>query len=523
MQVGTRLWRRKPIEALVESQIPPELRLRRALGSGQLVLLGVGAIVGAGIFSTAGTAAAGGEHYAGAGPALVLSFLLVAVACGLAGLCYAELAALVPVSGSAYTYAYATLGELVAWIIGWDLILEYAIGNVAVAISWSDYFQRLWAGLGWTWPSWLGTDYRSAATAARELQAWVVQGGDASALPLTLQQKARALTEAPRVWGVPLVLNLPAAGIVGLITWVLVRGIQLSARFNAAMVWLKLLIIGLFVGVGAFYVDPANWQPFMPHGWKGVMHGAAIVFFAYIGFDAVSTAAEETRNPQRDIPRGILGSLLVCAGLYVAVSLVLTGMVPWQRLRHVADPLALAFVEKGVSWLGGWMALGAVVATASVLLVFQLGQPRILFCMARDGLLPAWAARVHAQYRTPHVATLITGAFVAGVAAITHIEEMVELCNIGTLFAFAVVAAGVLVLRWREPDRPRPFRTPWVPWVPLGAMATSLWLMAQLPARTWWRFGLWLAAGLMLYFARYWWMGRHPQVGLSGSKTDSVR
>ncbi|NGO38038.1 amino acid permease [Limisphaera ngatamarikiensis] len=523
---GWRWNRCKPIEALGGEGIPGHLRLRRALGARELVFLGVGAIVGAGIFSTAGTAAAGGEHHLGAGPGLVLSFLLVAGACALAGLCYAELAALVPVSGSAYTYAYATLGELVAWIIGWDLILEYAIGNVAVAISWSDYFQTLVAGLGWEWPVWLGTDYRSAWAAAREMSAWLAQGGEVGALAPAVVEKARAWLEAPRLWGVPLVLNVPAAAIVGLITWVLVRGIRESAAFNTAMVLVKLAVIGLFVGVGAFYVDPGNWRPFLPNGWAGVGHAAAIVFFAYIGFDAVSTAAEETRDPQRNLPRGILGSLLVCAVLYAVVALVLTGMVRWDRLRNVADPLAMAFVERGLDWLSGWIALGAVVATASVLLVFQLGQPRILFAMARDGLLPAWAARVHPRFRTPHVTTVWTGVVVGSVAAVTHIEEMVELCNIGTLFAFVVVAAGVLVLRWREPDRPRPFRVPWVPWVPLGAMATCGWLMWQLPARTWWRFGLWLVAGLMFYGARVWWLGRRPvdgsQAGCGGVDGDRV-
>jgi APA family basic amino acid/polyamine antiporter len=493
------LWRRKPIETLAEEAIPEQLRLRRALGARQLVFLGVGAILGAGIFSTAGTAAAGGEHHLGAGPALVVSFLLVAVACALAGLCYAELAALAPVSGSAYTYAYATLGELAAWIIGWDLILEYAIGNVAVAISWSDYFQSLLASLGGSWPAWLGTDYRSAAAAARELADCVARGMEVSALPALTQHKAAALVEAPRLWGVPVVFNLPAVLIVAGITWVLVRGIRESSAFNTGMVLVKLAVIGLFVAVGAWYVEPEHWREFAPNGWKGITHAAAIVFFAYIGFDAVSTAAEETRDPQRNLPRGILGSLLVCTLIYVAVALVLTGMVRWDRLSHVADPLAMAFEERGIGWARGLMAFGAVVATASVLLVFQLGQPRIFFSMARDGLLPAWAARVHPRYRTPHVTTVLTGVAVAGVAAVTHIDEMVELCNIGTLFAFLLVAAGVLVLRWKEPDRPRPFRTPWVPWVPLGAIVTCAWLMLQLPVRTWVRFGLWLGAGLLIY------------------------
>ncbi len=495
----TRFFRRKSLDLLVAETTEPQRQLRRVLGPVQLTMIGVGGIVGAGIFSTVGTAVAGGADHLGAGPALVLSFVLVAVACGFAALCYCEFAAMVPVAGSAYTYAYATLGELIAWIIGWDLILEYAVGNVAVAIGWSDYFQSLLAGFHWHWPAWLGTDVRSALQAAREIATAQAEGVDLSTLGPTVLRDAAALAQAPRVGGWPLIFNLPAVLIVAIITWVLVRGIRESAGFNTAMVVLKLAVIGLFVGVGAFYVKPENWSPFAPMGFAGISSAAAIIFFAYIGFDAVSTAAEETRDPQRNLPRGIIASLVVCTVVYIAVALVMTGMVQWQKFSGVADPLAVAFQERGMHWTAGVIAIGAVFATTSVLLVFQLGQPRIFFSMARDGLLPAWAAKVHPRYRTPHVTTILTGVGVAGFAAMTNINEVVELCNIGTLFAFVLVAAGILVLRRKEPNRPRPFRTPWVPFVPLAAIVSCAWLMVELPWTTWRRFFYWLAAGLVLY------------------------
>jgi len=308
-----------------------------------------------------------------------------------------------------------------------------------------------------------------------------------------------ALAAAPRVLGLPIVFNLPAVLIIVLITWILVRGISESAGFNSAMVVLKLAIVGFFIAVGACYVKPANWTPFAPNGFTGISSAAAIIFFAYIGFDAVSTAAEETRNPQRDMPIGIIASLIVCTVIYVAVALVLTGMVKWDQFSGVADPLAKAFTDRGMNWTAGIISFGAVFATTSVLLVFQLGQPRIFFSMARDGLLPPWAAKVHPKYRTPHVTTILTGVFVAGFAAVTNINEVVELCNIGTLFAFVLVAAGVIVLRRREPDRARPFRTPLVPWVPLLAIFTCGYLMIELPWTTWLRFLIWLGVGLVIY------------------------
>jgi APA family basic amino acid/polyamine antiporter len=503
-----KLFQRKSLDRLVADTTEPQHQLKRVLGPVQLTMIGVGGIIGAGIFSTVGTAAAGGADHLGAGPALVLSFLLVAVACGFAALCYCEFAAMVPVAGSAYTYAYATLGELIAWIIGWDLILEYAVGNVAVAIGWSDYFQSLLAGFKFHWPAWLGTDVRSALQAARDIAAAQTAGVDLSTLGGTVLRNGAALEQAPRVFGLPLIFNLPAVLIVALITWVLVRGIRESARFNTAMVIVKLLVIGLFVAVGAFYVKPDNWSPFAPMGFAGISSAAAIIFFAYIGFDAVSTAAEETRNPQRNMPIGIIASLVVCTVIYVAVALVLTGMVKWDRFSGVADPLAMAFHERGMNWMAGIIAFGAVFATTSVLLVFQLGQPRIFFSMARDGLLPQWAAKVHPKYRTPHVTTILTGVAVAGFAAVSNINEVVELCNIGTLFAFVLVAAGILVLRAREPGRARPFRTPWVPFVPLAAIVSCTWLMMELPWTTWRRFFWWLGIGLFFYLVYGFWNSR---------------
>jgi basic amino acid/polyamine antiporter, APA family len=494
-----RFFRRKSLDQLAGETIEPQHQLKRALGPVHLTLLGVGAIVGAGIFSTVGTAAAGGADHPGAGPALVLSFVLVAIACAFAALCYSEFASMVPVSGSAYTYAYATLGELIAWIIGWDLILEYAVGNVAVAISWSDYFQSLLAGFQIHWPLWLGTDLRSASQAAHRVAEAKLAGVDLKSLGDMVLRRDEAFVNAPRFLGLPIIFNLPAVLIVVLITWVLVRGIRESAGFNSTMVVLKLAIIAFFVAVGAVYVKPEHWTPFAPNGFAGISSAAASIFFAYIGFDAVSTAAEEARNPQRDVPIGIIASLVVCTILYIAVALVLTGMVPWSLFRDVADPLARAFSLRGMNWTAGIISFGAVFATTSVLLVFQLGQPRIFFSMARDGLLPQWAAKVHPKYRTPHVTTILTGVFVAGFAAVTNIDEVVELCNIGTLFAFVLVAAGVLILRRTDPARPRPFRTPLVPWVPLLAILTCGYLMVEQPRVTWIRFVAWLAVGLVIY------------------------
>jgi len=505
-----KLLRRKSLDHLVGETTDPEHQLRRTLGPVQLTMLGVGAIVGAGIFSTVGTAAAGGGDHVGAGPALVVSFLLVAVACGFAALCYAEFAAMVPVSGSAYTYAYATLGELAAWLIGWDLILEYAISNAAVAVSWSAYFQTLlasihihaaWLGLDFRphIPGWLGTDLITAARSAREVAAAHLANADLSKLDPDTLQAAQIYAGAPRLLGLPIVFNLPAFGIVVLVTWIVFIGIRETARFNTALVIGKLAIVVFFLVLGSFYVHPSNWVPFAPNGLKGISSAAAIIFFAYIGFDAVSTAAEETRNPQRDMPIGIIASLIICTVIYVAVAIVLTGMAKWNTLGS-AEPLSAVFKVLGQNWTAGVIAVGAVIATTSAMVPYQAGQPRIFFAMGRDGLLPPWAAKVHPRFRTPHVTTFITGVVVALCASIFNINELVELTNIGTLFAFALVGLGIIILRHKDPHRDRPFRTPLVPWVPLGAIACCGYLMCELPLMTWIRFFGWMAVGLLLYF-----------------------
>jgi APA family basic amino acid/polyamine antiporter len=492
---------RKPIPERVEGE--SGTGLKRTLGKWQLTALGVGAIIGAGIFSAAGTAIAGGSEHVGAGPALVLSYIGVAVACGFAALCYAEFAAMIPESGSAYTYAYSTLGEIVAWIIGWDLIIEYAVGNIAVAVSWSGYFQQLLRGFGLALPDWMATDPITATKASHALAA----AADPSSLAPHVLRAAKALSEAPHLLGIPIVVNIPAVAIVGLITWILVIGIRESSWFNVVMVVIKLAILGFFIVAGAFYVRPANWTPFAPNGLQGIWTGAALIFFAYIGFDAVSTAAEETKKPQTDMPFAMIASLIITSVLYIAVTLVLTGLVPWTHLG-TAEPLATAFSERGLNIAAGIIAVGALTATTSVLLVFQLGQPRILFSMARDGLLPPAVAKIHKKHRTPHVATIMTGIFVAFFAAFMPIAEIIELTNIGTLFAFVLVAIGILVLRRLEPDRPRPFRTPWVPFVPALAILACLGLMLGLPVLTWIRFGLWLLVGLTFY----WFYGRRHSV-----------
>jgi basic amino acid/polyamine antiporter, APA family len=481
----SQLFQRKPIADLVVDEADTSRALKRVLGAGDLVMLAIGAVIGAGIFGAIGTAAAGQiapdgtvVRYA-AGPALIFSFLLLGAACALAGLCYAELAAMIPQAGGAYAYSYAALGELVAWIIGWDLMLEYAVGNVAVAISWGDYFNTLVRNVGIDLPAWLTTGYRTALLSSNP---------DVNGL----------LQTAPQILGVPVLVNLPAFGIVMLVTWLLLRGARETARANAVMVVIKLVVLALFIGVGMMNINPDNYTPFAPNGFTGIHQGAAIVFFAYIGFDAISTAAEETRNPQRNLPLGILGGLAVCTVIYVIVGAVITGIVPYTELA-VADPLARALELIGYSGVGAIVAFGATISMAAVLLVFQYGQPRIFFAMARDGLLPEWVARVDPKTRIPYAATLATGILVAIASMVGDAAETYDLTNIGTLFAFALVCAGVMVLRVVEPDRERPFRVPYV-WVvaPLG-VAACLFIMVGLPTQAWIVFAWWLLIGMTVY------------------------
>jgi APA family basic amino acid/polyamine antiporter len=448
------IFRRKSTERMLAEAESHSGGLKRALRATDLTLLGIGAIVGAGIFVLTGVAAA---KYAG--PAITLSFVVSGFACAMAALCYAEFASMIPIAGSAYSYSYATMGELVGWIIGWDLILEYAVGAAAVAVGWSGY---------------LG----------------VILGGVGIHLPYEL-------THAPGAGGI---IDLPALLIVLLISGVLYVGISESARLNSIIVAIKLFAIAVVIIVGAFFVKPANWSPFVPYGWSGVMKGAAVIFFAYIGFDAVSTAAEEVVEPNRDLPIGILASLFVCTVLYILVAGVLTGMVP-AHLIDLKAPLASAFVLRGMNFVAGIVSFGAVAGLTSVLLVLLLGQSRIFYSISRDGLLPAAFSKVHPKFRTPYIPTVLTGIVVGITAAFLPIQEIAELTNIGTLFAFVLVCLGVWILRRNEPSLRRPFRTPLVPLVPILGVVFCFFLMASLPGVTWIRFFVWMAAGFVIYFA----------------------
>ncbi|HEY0671475.1 MAG TPA: amino acid permease [Longimicrobiales bacterium] len=446
-------------------------QLRRALGPVQLTTLGVGAIIGAGIFVLTGQAAA--QH---AGPAIVLSFILAGTACALAGLCYAEFASMIPVAGSAYTYAYATMGEFLAWIIGWDLILEYSLGAATVAVGWSGYVVSFLRDLGIDFP----LEWANPRGAEILVNGEVVGTG---------------------------IFNIPAAVIALLVTALLVVGIRESASANAAIVLIKVAVVLLFISFGAAFVNADNWSPFIPestgtfgeYGWSGVVRAAAVVFFAYIGFDAVSVAAQEAKNPQRDMPIGILTSLAICTALYIAVSLVLTGVVSYTAL-NVPDPIAVGIDATGLSWLKPFIKLGAIAGLSSVILVLVMAQPRIFYAMSRDGLLPPVFKKIHPKFRTPHITTMVTGLAVAITAGLFPIGQLGHMVSIGTLLAFVIVCIGVLVLRYRHPEIDRPFRTPGMPVVPILGALSCFYLMSFLPFETWMRLLIWLVIGLAIYF-----------------------
>jgi amino acid transporter len=553
------LFRKKSISLILQDSSENALHgtgMKRSLGVFDLTALGVAAIVGAGIFSTIGNAAASG------GPAVSLLFIFTAVACGLSAMCYAEFASSIPISGSAYTYAYASFGELVAWIIGWDLIMEYAIGNIAVAISWSGYFTGLLSGFGLHIPSFLTTDYLTAFRGYSEALLLMKNGTILSDLSPALAEAYHAWSGAPQILNFRLIADIPAFMIVVVITWICYIGIRESKRANNMMVLLKIGVLILVIGAGAFYVDPAHWSPFAPNGLPGVLKGISGVFFAYIGFDAISTTAEECKNPKRDLPRSMFYALLITTVLYVLVSLVLTGMVPYDQLG-VADPLAFVFAQLHLTKLSGIIAVSAVIAMASVLLVFQLGQPRIWMSMSRDGLLPPVFSRLHPKYRTPGFSTIITGIIVALPSLFMNLTEVTDLTSIGTLFAFILVSGGILILNpkgIREGNRNgfivpylnsryfipplylalffvfsvsgyeapgflkylqsfsvhslpyllfavtaliitvQALRKAWS-FIPVIGLLTNFYLMSELGITNWSRFGIWLVIGLLLYFS----------------------
>jgi len=490
--MGNPLFEKKPLSLLLE-EMKGENRLRRILGPVTLSSLGVGAIIGTGIFVLTGI----GAHDK-AGPALTLSFAAAGLACVFAAFCYAEFASMVPVAGSAYTYAYATLGELFAWIIGWDLILEYAVGSATVAHGWSHYFQDFIGIFGFKLPHHL------------------------TIAPFDFDTKLGHFVATGSI------VDLPAIVITAVVTAILVKGIRESATFNATMVGFKLVIVLFVIVVGSFYIDPKNWQPFAPFGYGGVsffgqtvfgttgadgttlgmLAGAATIFFAYIGFDSVSTHAEEARNPRRDVPIGIISSLLICTVLYIAVSVVLTGMVQYDKI-DINAPVSNAFAQVGLPWAQFLISLGAIAGITSVLLVMMLSQPRVLLAMARDGLVPqSFFGAIHNRFRTPWKSTMLTGAFVAFMAALLPLRVLAELVNIGTLLAFVIVCAAVLIMRYIHPEAERPFRAPFVPLVPILGILSCLLLMFSLPVENWWRLIVWLLIGFGIYFT----YGRHHSI-----------
>ena len=514
----TDLLAKKPLDRLLnEAKETGEHSLKRTLGVFQLTALGVGAVIGAGIFVLSGL----GAHYAG--PGLMLSFVLSGLGCAFAGLCYAEFAAMIPLAGSAYTYAYATLGEIFAWIIGWDLTLEYAMGASTVSSGWSNHFIELLDVFHIHMPLWLAYDHWTGLrTAEGVIARQMAQVADPSLVPGTqaflnkvtaitaaqppeLLQRAHDLLNAPHVFGVEIGVNLPAFIIALIITAILVVGIKESARFNATIVTVKVAVVLFVIGLGFHYVSKTNWggdwSSFAPFGLSGIGAGAAYIFFAYIGFDAVSTTAQEAKNPQRDLPIGIIASLAICTVLYIAVAAVLTGMVPWREV-NIEAPIARAFMDRGLTTASHIITLGALAGLTSVMLVMLLGQTRVLYSMANDGLLPKkFFADIHPRFRTPWKNTILVGLLAAIVGSITPIDDIGKMVNIGTLLAFVIVSIAVMVLRRTNPEQPRPFRTPWVPLVPILGVLSNGYMMYKLGWVNWARLIVWLVIGLVVYFA----------------------
>lgn len=493
-KAASSVFRKKNLDKLLSNLDKGDHKLKKTLGAFDLTILGIGAIIGAGIFTLAGTAAAGSEGHVGAGPALILSFIISGVICGLTALCYAEFASMIPVAGSAYTYTYTTLGEIVAWLMGWVLVLGYGIGSISVACGWSGYLFQLLRGYqkllhlpDWLVnpPYWIVNDYNSA---------------------LHLYEKAGLTPDFPILFGIPISINLPAMFIVILATYLLYVGMQESARMAAIMVIVKLVVIVIFIILGAFYVNPSNWVPFMPNGFTGAFMGAFLVFFAYMGFDMLATTAEETKNPTRDLPIGIIVSLTVCTIVYILVAAVLTGMVHWDKIdTHSA--IATAMAQVGQNWVAGIISIGAVAGLSSVILVQIMAVSRILYAMARDGLLPKVFSSIHKKHQTPHVITITVGSLIALATLFIDINKAAELCNIGTLSAFSMVCAGVVILRFKDPTRHRPFRVPFAPLLPaLGALFSISLILYTLfnptspLTNTLIVFLAWIGIGLIIYF-----------------------
>jgi APA family basic amino acid/polyamine antiporter len=538
------LFRKKSVESILAQKNKEDENgdsLHKHLKLRDLISFGIAAIIGAGIFSTIGNASYDG------GPAVVFLFIFTALACGFSAFAYAEFASLVPVSGSAYTYSYVAFGELVAWIIGWSLIMEYAVGNITVAISWSDYFTSLIESGGISLPKWIQMDYLSAFHANTTFEFLLSKGMEESEISLSVMQAHEAWITAPKLFGFRIIADLPALGIIIFITYLVYKGIKESKTAGNIMVAIKLFVVLLVLIVGAFYVDVSNWKPFAPNGFSGVLKGVSAVFFAYIGFDAISTTAEECKNPKKDLPRAMMWSILICTIVYILIALVLTGMVDYNLL-NVGDPLSFVFKELNVTWISGIIAVSAVVAMASVLLVFQMGQPRIWMSMSRDGLLPKQFSKVHKKYKTPSFATIVVGFVVAIPSLFLNLKTVTDLCSIGTLFAFVLVCGGVLVLHQRKDAPQGSFKTPYInskyimPFIfssiifgflhfdvslfsvpilsflvvtllftifsfkynfsliPLLGLLSCFYMMTELDASNWIGFGVWLVVGLVVYF-----------------------